>query len=339
VLIVAIVLLVASMTFRRDDTGVGYLVDTILIAPLSLVAMARMSIRQRILAGHFILGVLFANGVVVIAEFLTKRHLVPYPFDEVTFRPAGLFGHPLEVGLMCVVALPYIFLASLPQMTRWALLITVAMAVAMSQARIATLVAACMIPLAFGYTLHEDHRAGRLSATASFVLVTTMMIGLPLLVMGGWELGLFERLSLGLTDQSAYARVHVYDVFGYFSWNEILYGVGVERAQFYAKHGLGLDTIESPIVMTVALFGPIGAAIVLGSVLLFLLALTFRAPVLMKFGALAFCITALSNNAFTSKGPGMVTATVLLFAGATATRSANAGRRGGSTGRARILLV
>jgi hypothetical protein len=329
-LIVAIVLVGASMTFRHDNSGVGYLVDTILIAPLSLIAMARLSIRQRILAARFILGVLSANGVLVIAEFLIQRHLLPYSLHEVTFRPAGLFGHPLQVGLMCVAALPYIFLflASRPQMARWAVLITIATTVALSQARIATIVTACLIPIGLGCTLHEHRRAGRISAAGLFVLVTTIMLGLPLLVMAGWELGIFERLSLGLADPSAYARIDVYDIFRYVSWNDVLYGIGAWRAQFYAKYGLGLDTIESPIVITVAQFGAIGAAIILGSILFFLLSLTFRAPVLTKLGALAFCITALSNNAFTSKGPALVTATVLLFASATVTRACQSrGRR------------
>jgi hypothetical protein len=223
--------------------------------------------------------------------------------------------------LICVAALPYLFLANWPEMTRWVLLITIAMTVAMSQARIATIVAACIIPLGLAYMLHQHRRAGRISGAASFVFVATMMLGLPLLVTAGLELGIFERLSLGLADPSAYSRIDVYDIFRYFSWNDILSGIGLERAQFYAKHGLGLDTIESPVVMAIAQFGAIGAAIVLGSVLFFFLSLSTGAPALKKLGAIAFCITALSNNAFTSKGPSIVTAAVLLFAGTTAARA------------------
>jgi hypothetical protein len=320
-LIVVVVLIGASMIFHHDDGGVGYLVDTILIAPLSLIAMARLSIRQRIMAGRFILCLLFVNAVLAIPEFLVQRHLLPYPFEEVLFRPAGLFSHPLEEGLICVAALPYLFLADLPELTRWVLLITIAMTVAVSQARIATIVAGCIIPLGLGYMLHQHRRVGRISGAALFVFGTTMMLGLPLLVMAGWALGIFDRLSLGLADPSAYSRFDVYDIFRYFSWNDILFGIGLDRAYFYAKHGLGLDTIESPVVMAIAQFGAIGAAIVLGSVLFFFLSLSAGAPTLTKLGAMAFCITAVSNNAFTSKGPAMVTAAVLLFAGATATRA------------------
>jgi hypothetical protein len=320
-LIVVVVLVGASMIFGHDNGSMGYLVDTILIAPMSLIAMARLSIGQRIMAGRFILGLLFANGVISVPEFLVQRRLLPYPFDEAVFRPTGLFSHPLEEGLICVAALPYLFLVNWPEMTRWVLLITIAITVSISQARIATLVAACIIPLGLGYLLHQHHRAGRISGAALFVLATTMMLGLPLLVMAGWELGIFERLSLGLADPSAYSRIDVYDIFRYFSWNDILFGIGLDRAYFYAKHGLGLDTIESPIVMAIAQFGAIDAAIVLGTVLFFFLSLSAGAPALTKLGAIAFCITAASNNAFTSKGPAMVTAAVLLFAGATATRA------------------
>jgi hypothetical protein len=320
--LIAVTMLVgASMTVRHDTSDLGYLVDSILIAPLSLIAMARLSIRQRVLAVRFILGILCVNGALVVAEFVVQRNFLPYPFRETLFRPVGLFDHPLQVGLMCVAALPYLFVGKWPPLARWALLITIATTVALSQARIATLVTGCLVPIGLACTLHEARRTGGLSASALFVLVTTIMLAMPMLVIAAGAFGIFERLSLGLADSSAYARVAAYDIFRYCSWNDVLYGIGAERAQYYAKYGLGLDTIESPIVITVAQFGVPGAAILLGSVVLFLASLTFRAPLPMKLGVLAFCITALSNNAFTSKGPALVTATVLLFAGATVARA------------------
>jgi hypothetical protein len=73
-----------------------------------------------------------------------------------------------------------------------------------------------------------------------------------------------------------------------------------------------------------------GAVILLGSIVLALL--TIRAPLMMKLGVLAFCTT-LSNNAFTSKRPTMVTATILLFAGATVVGQTGCARHGGRSPR------
>lgn len=335
-LVAAIALLLLESILRGSTGSLGYLIDSILVAPLALFAVARLSVRQRLQVVWAIVALFLLDAAVVLVEFVIRQHLLPYPFYESTFRPAGVFGHPLLVGMFNACVIPSIFLFSLSSFLRWTLALIFAVTVVLAQARVATAIVGVLLPILLFQHFREGVRSGRVAPTTVFAGSVLSLAAVPLVLLVAYETGALDRVLGGFVDDSSRARVVVYEIFNFFTLDELMFGVSLDQAGYYARAVLGLSHIESPIVIYVLQFGIVGAIVFVPALLFFYISITLRAPFYTKLAVAAFLAAALSNNTLASKGPGMVTATVLTFIAATVGASRRireelqAGAQGGS---------
>lgn len=312
-----IVLLIVLAMVRGNTSNLGYLIDSILVAPLSLFAMARLSVKQRLQVVWAVLILFLVNSGVVLAEFVSRQHILPYPQDEVSFRPTGLFGHPLMVGMLNACIIPSLFVFSLSPFVRWSLVLIFSMTVVLAQARVATVIVAVLFPILLVQFFREGLRTGRLSPVTVFAAALFCIATVPLVILAAIEVGALDRVLAGFVDDSSQSRVVVYNLFNYMTPSEFMFGMSIAKADYYARFALGLNAIESPIVVYVVQFGVIGAAVFMSAMLFFYASIAMRAPLYSKLAVFAFVIAAASNNSLASKGPSPVTATVLTFVAAT----------------------
>ena len=125
--------------------------------------------------------------------------------------------------------------------------------------------------------------------------------------------GALSRFDNSIVDQSSLARVSIYGVFDYLTWNEFLFGGDITRIQRIARDVFGLPYIESSFVVFTVQFGLVGA-ILFGAVL----ANLFRA--LLKgarwnviAGTVIFFTLSLSNNALSAKSADILMMTLLIM--------------------------
>lgn len=310
-------LLLGSAYMLGNTSGLSFLIDTILVAPVSLFALARLSVRQRLWVARWVIGLYLVNAGIVFAEFILREHLVFYPFQERSFRPGGLFGHPLLVGLMNVCVIPSIFLFAFSSWLRWTLVAILSMTVLVAQARVASVVVLAMLPVLLFLFYQEGMKTGKVRSTTVLVGSLCSLAVVPIIGLIFLQTGVLDRLLGGFNDDSTMARVTIYQVFKFFTPQELLLGTDLLKIQYYAKVALGLPYIESPVVVYVAQFGIIGGALFACALIYFYTAITIRAPLYTKLAVVSFLVVAVSNNTLSSKGPSVVTETVLTFIAAT----------------------
>jgi hypothetical protein len=127
--------------------------------------------------------------------------------------------------------------------------------------------------------------------------------------------GALTRLTGGLVDQSSQARVGIYRVFDYLTWNEILFGTDIERVQRIAKDILGLQFIESSPVLFTVQFGLFGAIFFAGLLIYLFRHLLRGRSYIVVFATLMFFVLSLSNNALSTKSADILIMILLMITG------------------------
>jgi hypothetical protein len=284
------------------SAGVGYLVDTELCACAASCILLTFATSHRYAFGQIFLNIIIIQAFIAIAEFILKTRLIPYDYDYGyqigAFRSAALFSHPLELGLFCATAVPFVYL------TPW------------STAR-----KACSIVILIGGTLAAGARAASIVAGGALLVAflvrsksgpeawkvrTMALMGLLAFLPCAWfvidAIGLSERFEQStLFDESAMARIVVLQVFDLLDLQELWWGAGLATLNKLAIQGLSLDYIENSIVMYVFQFGIIGSALLVGSLLYAFFSLGRGAERLVKVGLFVFLLIALSSNALSAK--------------------------------------
>jgi hypothetical protein len=310
----SIICAIAVFTVLLGHGGsAGYLVDSYLVACASGALMLFFPVAWREWLGTTVLLYIVAGAFVGLCEFALRVRLLPYPFEEHSFRPTGLSEHPLELGLFNATAINFVAASRWSATAKTAAIVILLVGTIAAGARVATIVAALSTLSVIG--LHEwpstppDTRL-RMKA----ILFIGIALAIPAVLAVLVQFGLLDRFQNGLIDESGMARVNIYGLFGLTSWSEILFGADISHIRELALQHFDLQFIESAIVMFVFQFGLLGA-------LIFVLFMTRTFLTLLKgagrhvfMGAAAFFVVAAGNNSLSTKTPIVMMIIMLIIA-------------------------
>jgi hypothetical protein len=273
--------------------------------------------------GTSLLVFIAASACVALVEFALRVRFLPYPFQELSFRPTGLTEHPLVLGLFNAVGVSFVAAPRWRGAAKAVAIMIMLLGAFASGARVASIVAAASA--LFAIASHDWPSA---SPQARFrikaIVLLAVALAIPVALIALPSLGLFERFQNGLIDESALARVNIYRLFELVSWKEILLGTDIGNVRRLALYHFDLEFIESSLVMFVFQFGLVGTVIFLLFLARTFLVLLSGASRYVVIGTLAFFIIAFGNNSLSTKTPNMLMIMILIVAfhgGQTAIRS------------------
>lgn len=290
-----------------------FLVDTYLVAAAAGMMMLALGPDVRRLLGDITLASLILSALIGLVEQITHARLLPYPYEELTFRPIGLSEHPLALGALCATAIGFV------PLTRWKLWVRlVAIAVltigcVASGARFALLVAvgeiiALLMFVPWPQLSKRDERKAK-----AVVLVAVVALGAAvtaLLIAGG----MLNRFSDTIFDENFMARVSIYNVFGLVQWQDIMFGMKASDLLDIVTQQIHLPTIESSVVVLVMLMGLPLALLFVVVLVRMLFRLLYGAPIAALIDTVAFLLASLSNNTLSAKTPVMMMLVMLILA-------------------------
>lgn len=80
--------------------AVGYVIDTYLLTLLAMTLMLAFPFAWRAAGAMWIIAALVFNAFLAMGEFAIGRYIIPFEVEPAEFRPAGLLGAALTVGVM-----------------------------------------------------------------------------------------------------------------------------------------------------------------------------------------------------------------------------------------------
>jgi hypothetical protein len=293
--------------------SIGYLIDAYLVACASAALMMFFPPAWRERLGTMLLVFIAISAALGVVEFALQRRFLPYPYEEVSFRPTGLTEHPLALGLFNAAGISFVAASRWRGSAKAAVIAILLLGTFAAGARLASIVAAGSAVAAI--VLHQWPSS---SAHTRFRVKAFMLCGvalaIPVALVVLPALGLFTRFHNGLIDESALARVNIYGLFDLVSWNEILFGADIGNIRKLALFHFDLEFIESSLVMFIFQFGLFGAIIFLLSLARTFWVLLSGAGRHVLIGAAAFFIIAFSNNSLSTKTPNLMMIMLLIVA-------------------------
>jgi len=295
-----IVAILAMTALSGRGGSTGFLIDTYSGACLSMLLFLfpkpwRQAIAQLLLA------FMTLSACVAIVEFVLKVRLQPFTETEAAFRPIGLSGHPLELGLWMAMGPSFVAATAWPRRVKLSAIVILLAGLGVSGARTALITGSVgAFVLALGAVGRE--RSPRRRLELRIVVVCAALALIPAAIGLIAAAGGLDRFGNGLVDSNARARIDIYAIFGYMTWNEILFGMDPALLKSIMKTYLNLEYVESSVVIFVTLFGVTGT-LLFGTLFLGLVrVLLDRARACVLLGTLVFFIVALSSNGLSSKG-------------------------------------
>jgi hypothetical protein len=310
---VAVMAMIAIFALLLGHIGsMGYLIDSYFVSCVGAALMLFFPPIWRERLGTSLLIFITASACIGLVEFATRTRLLPYPFQELSFRPTGLTEHPLMFGLFDAVGISFAAASRWKGGAKAGAITLMLLGALVSGARIASIVACASVLLAIAV---QDWPSlsplMRLRIKSIVFLSLLLVIPVALLILP--SVGFLDRFQNGLFDESALARVKVYQLFGLVSWQEILFGTDIDAIRRLALEHLNLEYIESPLVMFVFQFGLFGTIAFLLSMTRTLTALLAGAGIHVLIGTVAFFVVALGNNSLASKVPNVMLMIMLLI--------------------------
>jgi hypothetical protein len=318
--ITALMGLVVYLVLIGQLTAVGLVIDTYLIAMLAGVLLLLQAEQVRRMIATCILSVMIVSALVAFGEAILQHRLMPFTEGETAFRATGFSGHPLSLGGHCAVAIGFV------PLTRWRVWVKLAAVFVLfigciaAGARFATILSTAevlllILLLRWPRLSPHNERKAKVMALFATMLVGAMFATLLL------SAGLLSRFSSSLVDDSSMARVRIYEVFTYVSWNELLFGMNAADLLKIVNEKLELPFIESAPVIIIMLLGAPAAIFFTIVVTRYILRILQGTPLAAKIGAVTFIVAGLSNNAFANKIPDIVLLTLLVIGLGGVTRS------------------
>lgn len=307
-----LVTLIVLTTLAGRGGNAGFLIDTYAGACFCALLFL-FPIAWRNAVGQILVAWMVASALVALVEFVLKIRFQPFSETEYSFRPTGLAGHPLELGMWNAVGLSFCAATDWTRRTKIAACLVLLLALGASGARLALMVGfASALVLALGATgagLSSRRRMERriIAMTAAFVVV-------PLLFAALYAAGGLARFQAGLVDSNSRARVEIYRVFDYLTWPEFLLGSDIARVRKIALDHLRLEFIESSVVIFVSQFGIIGTGLFVGLFGWLVRTLLRGAKAAVLLGTLVFFVIVLSSNGLSSKGSSIFLLLTLIVA-------------------------
>lgn len=291
------------------SVSMGYLLETYIGACLTGFMMLTLKPAHRQNIGHLLIIYLAVNATLSIIEKGLGQRLLPYPYEEISFRPTALTAHPLAMGLMHAGAVVFILATRWSGVVKGGLVFLVVLGTFAAGARTGAIISGLAALAGMMLTpMPATTGEGRLRLKAAIILA--LLIGAPALIVAADSFGFLERFYGGYFDENARARVDVYQVFDWVSTNEILFGTDLMMVTKMIFDRLGLLN-ESSVVVFVFQFGLFGALLLAATILWTLVRAAWGREPRAFIGIGAFVATASSNNAFSGKHA-LITMMILL---------------------------
>ncbi|MBN9315480.1 MAG: VpsF family polysaccharide biosynthesis protein [Devosia sp.] len=304
-------LLIVFLVGTGRAGAIGNLVDTYFVAGATGLILLAQNPSYRRLLGDAVILINLLSAAMGLFEATTHIRFFPYSEGEAAFRPIGLAGHPLTLGLLCATTMAFVPLTAWKPWVRIAAMLLLFVATAAAGARLALIVATLeVLALVLIVPRHSLNRpAERKAKLAVLILVTFAGAALFAVLAAG---GLLSRFSEGLADKNVLARTNIYQVFDYVGWQDVVFGRDITEITRIVNDKLHLPFIESaPVNLTFQL----GLVLAIPFALLvawLILRLLRRQPRTAWIGTAVFLLAALSNNTLSEK-TGVVTVLVVLL--------------------------
>jgi hypothetical protein len=310
----AIAVGVASV-WRGGATSAGFLIDALLVAPVTCISILSLSRPHRHLLAVTVLTGLTINSAVVFSELALQRHLLPYGLIEDIFRPAGLLGHPLLSGLFSATAIPFFFAVFRSRLVKWSGAVLMFATCLACGARTASAVGAGTLLLSALANGMPTTPRSRFNPTELVLTAVMLLLCFPLLLAFFLHSPTADRVASGLGgDESIMSRISIYDALHFLSPNEFLFGAPYSHTQAILLEGLKLQRVESPIVSSILMFGAVSTIVLAIGYLLFFVGLFRSCGRFAKIAIVAFAIVSMSSNGLTTKSPDLLLIVVLAVA-------------------------
>lgn len=299
ILLAVIAAMVMLVQVLGRSISLGYLIDTYFGACIASFMMFAFPVEKRRMIGTMLVCFVIANSLVSIGEKVTGVRLLPYPFNELVFRPTALTNHPLAVGLFSAGGAVFVLATRWAGWIKVAALLTIIIGTAASGARTGLIFTLGSVVGALILT-DVGGRSGEERFSRRFLMFGGMVFGGVLL--GGLALaaGFLERFQGGYMDENASARIDVYQVFEWVSWNEILFGADLLEIKAMVMERLKL-LIESSVVIFVFQFGLFGAIALAGTIFWTVWRIASASDWRGVIAAAAFSAVAMSNDTLSGK--------------------------------------
>jgi hypothetical protein len=317
-------ILVFQYAVGRLGAGASALIDTMLAAVFTTVALLGLKPESRCSIASITIKLLLLNSLLVVIEFVGKFHFIPTfhlansisgeILQEEVFRPAGLLNHPLNVGLLNLTAIPFVALGRGSFLKQIFTIASLATGILACNVRLATIL---LIPVILTVSIFAVARAVRKGHNvAGYILVvsTIVLALMPLCIWAAWSIGFFERFERqGLFDESANSRVAVWRILNNLTPEQTVYGLPAETINELVPALTDFEIVETSLLAFILMFGYQSAALIVAGVATFILLLTWRAPALGALGALVFLAASLGTIVLSSKSMCLTMLTVLLI--------------------------
>lgn len=308
------------------------LVDTFVLPVLVIILLTDLRPAHRRRLALVVCGLMAANALVALAEYLLGWRLVPLPpppYDplqpdpdggNLEWRATALLGHPLENAIVTGSAI--LCLASraanwLAPAIRFPLLILSLAALVAFGGRAALVLTLLMLAMIVAFHAARHLASGKAVSSRAVALVLLAFLAVSAVAAAVLSSGFLDRFIERFSDDagSANARIVMWDMFRPFSWTDILLGPdpGVMQLQ---QHLLGIELgIESFWVALTLTYGLIVACVLFCALAIIAWRLVvLRGPgagvVLLLYFAVASTSTSLSSK---TTGLALVTALILLW--------------------------
>ncbi|WP_423067010.1 VpsF family polysaccharide biosynthesis protein [Devosia sp. CN2-171] len=307
-----ILLLIAVLILLGPMSAGGLFIDTYLVAGAAGLLMLALARDGRRVIGDTILVFSLLSAMVGIMEFATRSRFLPSQLVELTFRPNGLAGHPLNLGMISAASLAFVALTTWKPWVKVLAMVIFLVGTAASGARFALVLAVLeVLALILFVPWGMERRNERKAKLGVLLLALVGGTGLFAVLAAG---GALERFQGGIVDQNFFARTDIYSIFSMVGWQDIVFGADMDAIMKIVNEKLNLPFIESsPVYFTFLLGAPLAAAVF---VLLFWLywRLLRHVPRPAWIGVAVFLIAALSNNTLSSKTPVIALFVILILA-------------------------
>ena len=306
-------LLIAFLVGTGRADSIGNLVDTYLVAGVAgLILLAQNPSYRRLLGDSVVLIVLLSAAIGVF-EAVGRIRFLPYVEGEAAFRPTGLAGHPLMLGLLCAATIAFVPLTAWRPWVKIAAMLLLFVATAAAGARFALIVATAEV-LALVLLVPWTSLSRSTEGKAKLAVLVMLLVGGIVLFGALAAGGLLSRFSDGVVDQNFLARTNIYRVFDHVTWQEVMFGMDVGELIRIANDKLRIPFIEStPVELTFQL--GLALAVPFAMLVFWLIWRLLRSqPRAAWIGTGVFLAVALSNNTLSQKTAAVSIVLVLLVA-------------------------
>lgn len=316
----AILSILAFMTFFHGGGSVGFMIDTLLMPAVVILLLQHLTLAQLARLFRIMVWIFTLNVGIALIEAVSGQRLIPFTVQGIVVvhdrRPTALLGHPLSNAHLTAVML-FLLLGCLHRRAT-----KVLGGGFLALGLIAFGGRSAMVLFALCYCVYlcilfpRKARAGTLR-WADLVLLSGGILlgpGVLLLVFALTPFGqlMLERMTW---DDSAETRLSLFGIFRYLSPTDLLIGIPLERLNTYL---LLLDipwTIENAWVQLLVRFGLIFFAVFLWALSRLFRFLARDLPLEGVFALVLFLLIASSNNSLSGKGNILSVMTILAMSG------------------------